>query len=387
MSARPLLLVAILALAACSDTPTTPLSELPDAGPAMTVVDGRTGPGSLYRMVVPDAWNGGLVVYAHGYVSSDAPVALPPEADAFAALVSAQGFAFAYSSFSETGWVVKDGAQRTHQLLDLFTTKFGAPARVWIGGASMGGLIAIKLAEKYPTTYAGTLAACAASAGLPRLFTVQAHERALFDFFYPGVLPGNAAFLPQGTDITTGIVFPALAAMTANPAPVSALYALDQTSFPGSTNAEIVESIVSALASNATTLRELQSLTNGKPYFDNRETVYSSAFLDPGLLTAINAGIQRFEAAPAALNLLAHNYEPTGNLQTPMLMLSNAADPVMPGFNQQSYLAAVTANGAGDLLVQRTVPRFGHCTFTPSELGTALQDLVLWTEYGIKPAP
>jgi hypothetical protein len=31
------------------------------------VIDGRFGPGALYRLVRPANWNGNLVLYAHGY--------------------------------------------------------------------------------------------------------------------------------------------------------------------------------------------------------------------------------------------------------------------------------------------------------------------------------
>ena len=50
------------------------------AGPALAdeVVDGRTGPGSVYRLVRPSNWNGILVLYAHGYASKDAPVRSSP---------------------------------------------------------------------------------------------------------------------------------------------------------------------------------------------------------------------------------------------------------------------------------------------------------------------
>jgi pimeloyl-ACP methyl ester carboxylesterase len=82
----------------------------------------------------------------------------------------------AVSSFSANGWVIKDGAQRTHQLLGLFTSKFGRPETVYLAGASMGGLIAVKLAETYPD--AGALAACAASGGSQQLFDYQTHARA-----------------------------------------------------------------------------------------------------------------------------------------------------------------------------------------------------------------
>src|SRR5207237_9498221 len=102
------------------------------------VVDGRFGPGALYRLVRPTSWNGDLVLYAHGDVSTGDPVVLPPEAATIVGLLAPQGFAVAFSSFSENGWAVMDGAQRTHQLLGIFTSKFGRPARVYIAGASMG---------------------------------------------------------------------------------------------------------------------------------------------------------------------------------------------------------------------------------------------------------
>ena len=54
---------------------------------------------------------------------------------------------------------------------------------------------------------------------------------------------------------------------------------LDQTPFPFATSAELVVSIVTALAGHAGELAALRSLTNGHPYFDNRSTDYSSQTL------------------------------------------------------------------------------------------------------------
>ena len=169
------------------------------------VVDGRFGPGALYRLVRPTNWNGSLLLYAHGFVPGSAPVALPAEADLFVSLLVPQGFAIAFSSFSENGWAVKDGAQRTHQLLGIFTSRFGLPTRVYIGGASMGGLITIKLLEQYPGVFAGALPACSAAGGSQAQFDYLAHTRALFDVFYPGVLPGDAGSVPAGINIATAI--------------------------------------------------------------------------------------------------------------------------------------------------------------------------------------
>jgi pimeloyl-ACP methyl ester carboxylesterase len=380
----------VVLLAACIDDAPSPVAPSarnlsPTSLTNSEIIDGSIGPGSLYRLSRPANWNGDLVVYAHGFVSPDQPVALPPEADLFISLFGAQGFAVAFSSFSENGWVIKDGAQRTHQLLGVFASQFGKPNRVYLGGASMGGLIAIKLAETYPKAYVGVVAACAAAGGTQRLYDYHANVRALFDFFYPGVLPGTAASLPDGTDINLQIIAPAIAAMTLNPTPVLSIALISQTPVPGADGAELVQSIVTALGANAFDLAN--PLANGKPYFDNQNTVYSSAFLPPALLQAINAGVQRFSASPAAVASFEHNYTPTGDLRMPMVMLSNARDPVMPGYNQVSYLAAVTANGASHLLVQRQVDVYGHCIFQPTEIGAAFTDLVLWVQFGITPTP
>ena len=356
-----------------------------------TVIDGQLGPGALYRLVRPANWNGRLFLYAHGAVSKSAPVALPAEVNLFLSTLTSQGVAVAFSSFSENGWVVKDGAQRTHQLLGIFTSKFGQPARVYIGGASMGGLIAIKLLEQYPGAFAGALTACPVAGGTKLQYDYFANTRALFDFFYPGTLPGNAGDVPPGTDLTNAVVLPALAAMQSSPAGAFAIASIDQTPAPFSNPAELLESIATALGANAGSYSDLVPELHGKPYFDNRNLQYTSGALPPPLLTAVNAGVGRFDAAPSALNYMEKYYQPTGNLQIPMLMLSTQRDPVAPAFNQAAYLNLVTAAGHSDLLVQRSVSGtgggYGHCTFTPVELGTAFADLVGWVEYGVKPAP
>src|ERR1043166_171931 len=169
------------------------------------VIDGSVG-GSLYRLVRPTNWNGRLVLYAHGFVPSDEPVALPPEGGLLSSLVAPQGFAVAYSSFSENGWAVRDGMERTHQLLGIFSARFGRPARVYITGVSMGGLIAIKLSETYPAIYAGALPVGAVAGGPRRQFDYGANVWTFFNFLYPRVLPSNAANIPDGIDVTQAVV-------------------------------------------------------------------------------------------------------------------------------------------------------------------------------------
>jgi len=361
------------------------------AGPAAAddVVDGRTGPGSVYRLVRPSNWNGILVLYAHGYVSPDEPVALPPDAQLVVSLLAPQGFAVAVSSFSDNGWAIKDGTQRTHQLLGLFTSRFGKPARVYAAGASMGGLIAIRLIETWPGEFAGVLPACAAAGGLGRQYDYMLNVRVLFDVLYPGVLPGTAIDVPPGLDVIQDIVSPAIAAMTASPAGAFAIASIAQTPVPFASVPELLESIATALG-GAATYPEILGLTHGRAYFDNTSTQYTGALPAP-TLALINASVQRFAGTPAGRNSIAHDYTPTGRLPVPALTLSTFRDPVIPGFHRSTYGQDVAAMGDGDRLVQRTVAGtaggYGHCTFTPQELTQAFFDLVAWGEFGVKPAP
>lgn len=363
------------------------------AGPASAddVVDGATGPGSIYRLIRPTNWNGILLLYAHGYVSKDQPVGIPDDAQLVASLAAARGFAVAVSSFSDNGWVVKDGTQRMHQLVGLFTSRFGKPARVYVAGGSMGGLIAIRMIETWPTEFAGVLPACAVAGGSVRNYDYYLNVRVLFDLFYPGVLPGTAVDVPDDIDVVNDIVNPALLAMANNPGPALTIASIAQTPVPWAfpNFAELFQSIATALG-GAAGYPEIIALAQGQSYFDNTTTQYTGA-LPPATLAFINANVQRFSGTPAARNTMDHNYTPTGDLRMPALTLSTFRDPVVPGFHRTIYAQTVAAMGNGDRLVQREVPGtaggYGHCTFTPDELTKAFVDLVLWGEFGLKPTP
>src|SRR6516162_8270497 len=132
----PFLTGVVVAAVACADqNPVIPRpiaaaqaskGTVPAFGPWARVVEGNTGPGSLYALYIPTNWNGDAVYFAHGIRAPQAEVSLEPDQDGFFAVrdaIGALGYAFAYSSFSENGWAVKDGAQRTHQLRGLLNAE------------------------------------------------------------------------------------------------------------------------------------------------------------------------------------------------------------------------------------------------------------------------
>ena len=293
--------LAVVAVVACDSSrasDVTAPSYLATATEATSVwasqVQGVTESGALYALFLPHAWNGRLVIFIHGLVDPARPLALPA-LGAAADTLAAHGNALAYSSFSENGWAVKDGAQRTHELGDLFAAQFGEPTRTYLYGQSMGGLIALKLAESYPTQYAGVLAECGILGGSFERFRYMFDVRLLFDFFYPGVLPGTALAVPEPIDLLNQIRLPARAAMVANPDGAHKIAAIVQTPVPFSSDAELLSSIEDQLFRHAREVNDLIARGQGEPPVGNRDVEYTGA-LDPGLLQAINSSVPRASA-------------------------------------------------------------------------------------------
>jgi pimeloyl-ACP methyl ester carboxylesterase len=347
-------------------------------------VTDETGPGSLYSMNVPVGWNGKLVVFVHGFVDAALPVALPSIAPLRDAL-GAAGYAVAFSSFSENGFNYQDGLQRTHQLRGLFAARFGNPTRTFLIGSSLGSLISVGIAERFPGQYDGAVLTCGIVGGSRMTFQYLGDVRALFDFFYPGVLPGNVVGVPPITDLAGQILGPAQAAILGNPGGAVIMASIDQTPLPGNSVSEKITSLITALAFHARGVNDAKDRSQGHaPYGNDHVTYTSTAF--GGVMPAVNAGIGRFQITADASQWLDHNYEPTGMLQIPVITLHVDRDPVAPLFHRDDYGSTVGNAGAMANLLQRTISAYGHCALGGSDIISALNDLTGWVETGIKPA-
>jgi pimeloyl-ACP methyl ester carboxylesterase len=385
------LVCGVFLFAACSDSPAAPQGVWPASsvpafqflpGGAMAV-EGVVGPGALYGLYRPAAWNGVLVLYAHGYVEPGTPLVLPTESPQIAQLrdgLLQLGFAVAMSSFSETGFAVADGAIRTHHLRGLFNASFGPPQHTLLMGHSLGGMVAIKLAETYPGVYAGALPICTFAGGSKRQLEYISEVRAAFDYFFPGVLPGELFAMPDGIDFNQ-VAVSVVTAMAGDPTAAATFAAVDQLHLP-TDPAEIAPATVAALRYQIVGTNDVMARTRRVPV-DNATTVYTiGGTPHPGL----NAGIERFSSTPDARNYLRRNYEPTGRLSIPVLTVHTSRDPDTPVFHQLDYAARVAAAGRSDQLAQWVIPRFGHCAITEAEHVAALTHLVGWILSGNKPS-
>ncbi|TMQ54139.1 MAG: hypothetical protein E6K74_07135 [Candidatus Eisenbacteria bacterium] len=341
--------------------------------------EGDIGPGAHYVISVPETWNGDLVLYAHGYTAPIFPVGIPPGeeplVEGLRTIALQGGFAFAYSSYSQTGLGLQDAAQRTAQLSNLFASLVGPQRRTFLIGASFGGLVSLKLVEKYPERYAGLLTLCGLVGGVRAEIDYISNVRVLFDYFYPGVLRGSLYELPADFDITRDIVDTVSVAILKNPQPAIAMTQITQTPIPFSDGPQLGQSIIQALVLQAVEVEDLLDRTHGQGSFDNTQTVYTGD-LPPELLADVNARVARYSDGPFARHFLDRYYEPTGDLRVPVVSLHTSLDPVVPIFHETIYRSLVEAQGQAANLHQTTVDRYGHLAFTPEELVGGFQQMI-----------
>lgn len=391
-------IVALLSVTGCSEqspsrllAPTAPVASSNASPSGPRVITGDAGKGSLYAIHVPANWNGDVVFYAHGIKPAAAPIELPT-GDGFPAVRDALGqlgYAVAYSSFSENGWAVKDGALRTHQLRAKFVSQVGNPRRSFLMGTSMGGLVVESLAEQFPSEYAGTLAMCAPLGGAIAEMNYIANVRVLFDLFYPGVIPGDVLNIPAGLDLYTGVLGPAQAAVIANPTGLGIIARMKQTPLAGNNGTELVTSLLNALAYDVVGIGDLLDRTQGQSMFDNRLTAYAAAapgLLPPDVIAFVNASVGRFDATNHGLKYFDKYFMPDANLQGPTITLHTTRDPLVPVFHASAFGNAVNDAGRSSLLLQRSVTAYGHCAFSTDDMVNAFTALASWAETGVKPA-
>lgn len=391
-----ILAVSLFALGGCSDDLVGPgeaalendvdikqLSVVTENG--VTTYEGVIGGENQYAFVVPDDWNGELVLYAHGFIDSGVPFALPVKDNApeIRDRIVGMGFAWAYCSYRENGLAVKDGAWATRILKNKFAaTVKSKPSYTWLIGHSMGGLIGVELAETHAREYDGIVTIAGMIGGTKAQLDYVGHVRVLFDIFYPGVLPGSVCEAPENIDLNLDVIYPVMGAIQADPNGLGIISRMAQTPLPGRDGSEIAESLITALVFSFRGLPDVLERTGGACPFDNMDTDYAAIY--PGLLPQevidmINAAVQRHDRSIATDELFERYYEPSGRLTIPMIAVHNEFDPVVPLFAQALYAAKVEAMGYGHNLETRVITRYAHTDFPAVEAvedaAAALMDL------------
>ena len=376
---RPPIMLAFILVASILAPPTAAQS------PSFTTVTGDFGPGASYEIAMPTSpWNGELVVFAQGIGTPGDPVALPNPGTLRDTLTS-QGFALVYTSRSVHGYgALKDGMQRTHQLRGIFTATIAEPTRVYLLGRSLGGLISVMLAERFPVQYDGVLSGCGLLGGGRAELTYLADAWVLFDYFFPGVIPRSGLSIPPEVDFEPGgptynAVLTALSQGLLTEGQPTLQFART-AKLPAANAGEIVTAGMTVIGFTVNQGNDLMDVMHGHMPYDNSATKYSGSLDD----AALNAGVARYVSDPSAENYMEHYYTPSGALQIPVLTVHSTRDPIAPIFHEALFAEAVLGAGASPFLVQRTVNAFSHCGFPAAETA-AFSALVQWVRTGMKP--
>ena len=341
--------------------------------------------GGIYKIEIPDHWNGELVLYAHGFVSnagaqgSTLRVGNSPIREH----QIKEGYAWAASSYRCNGYVPGQGLLDTMALTDLFTKANGgrAPQRTYLTGTSMGGHVALLGMHEFPTTFVGGLAMCPAG---PELF----------DFF---------AATAGAAEVITGVTTK-LDTMAADLAKMNEMLG----KAPDYTDKGRQLASVEIHISGGPRPFAMEGLASGGRFAGNispgalagsttpsNRAVMTTQFnyaIDAGLgLTAdaLNQGARR-KALDAGMRDPKGPYDELvpfdGKLERPTLTMHGTGDLFVPIFLEQSLKRAVVAAGRESLLAQRIYRIAGHCGFSQPEMIRSFDDLTAWVHRGARPA-
>ena len=344
--------------------------------------EGIRSSGAVYRICMPEpgAWNGDLVVFAHGYVAPGEPVAIPedqltlPDGTSIPDLVNKLGFAFATTSYRHNGLVVKEGIEDLVDLVNLFIGKHGDPGHVYLGGGSEGGLITALAIEKHPVIFDGGVASCGPVGDFYRQTSYLGDFRVVFDYFFPGVIPGSPMQIPpEVIRDWDGIHEPDIRnAIQSNPHATEQLLRVTRVPTDRSDPDSVEETILGVLWYNVFATNDGTDKLGGQP-FDNSRRLYFGSDSD----FRLNRKVQRFRADPTALEEIEANYQTSGQLVRPLVTLHTTGDPIVPYWHERLYRRKVRASGCSRLHTNIPVFRYGHCDFKVSEVLVAFALLVL----------
>jgi pimeloyl-ACP methyl ester carboxylesterase len=382
---RALVALLVLSLALVAPSSDASRAEVPRAAIDRSGVLG----GAEYLIAVPENWQGGLVVFAHGIQRGPGPgaVTMPP----IAGHIRAEGHAWIASGYRAREYQPHLFIEDLVALRELFLKDIGQPRWTIIYGQSMGGHIVVASLELRPGLYQGGLAECGLVDGISIGDYLMAYTAAAE--LIAGVPLLDAADKETFARLVGERVVPALG-------------------MPGSYTARgrQFDSVVKYLmgadqAGNDLPLR-LQGLTRryllnmmhrsrdleNEPNLGLRaaSTVHVRYRIDPGLgLTEdeLNARVRRLHPAKDARSPSANPVyaERTGRLTAPLLTLHETGDAWVPLSLEQSYRRRTIAAGTDHLLVQRVIRAPSHCGVDGKTREQAFDDLVGWIERGVRP--
>lgn len=360
--------------------PTTALADESSPWPEGCTVgdlpsDDSTNPGhQIVLTCLPKLWNGYLVVYAHGYVAPQAELALPveelgqgtlPDGQSIIDVLMSMGFGFATTSYHKNGWAVEQAEADILDLIAYFENDVAhrSADKIFLTGASEGGLVTTMMIEKYPDRLDGGLAMCGPVAGAPYQMDYVGDFRVVFDYFFPGIFPFGATDVPEDAYLDWESVYaPAIRSAVKNNH-LKRFQLMTVTKAPW-----VVWDASTAVTTAQTLLRysvvgtiDLMELSGGEMPYNNIGRKYSGSWNNRRL----NKKVERVDGNPAYLR---DYYLTTGELDQPLVTLHTLLDGAVPFRHELYYFDRVANKGRSKYLTVLPVVGYGHCAFEPYQV-------------------
>jgi hypothetical protein len=323
--------------------------------------------GAKYKIHIPENWNGGLVMYAHGYEEiGEKTEKFEKVVDDFMEIFTSRGFAYAESKYKRQGLVVKDGIEDTEALRSYFEMNYGKPDICIVTGHSMGGIISIATIEKYPYEYDGALPLCGWLAPVHSLIKYGFDMLVTYDYLFDS----NEGKVVKGEEyIDQDIIQEKL-----NKKP-------EMTKLFAEHYRVREEHLAGVISFHQYVLKETSGWLNGLPV-GNIQTIYSG-FGDN--IINLNKDILRYEADSLAKQYYIQYNTPTGNLLDPVIALHNYYDEILPVFNYEYYEQITEIKHTSKYYVQQYAMSERHCEFSIEEVEESFNELLIWIKDGKRP--
>jgi pimeloyl-ACP methyl ester carboxylesterase len=353
----------------------------------------RLSTGAYVLSAMPKKWNGELVVFAHGGPHIVPPTASTSQTDLEKyAFVVRMGFAWVASTYRREGYGVRMAAEDTDDARKHFAEHIAKPKRVYLHGASYGGLVGAKLLETHAANYAGALFNGGAMGGALPNYEFRADLRVVYQHYCKNLPRADEPQYPLwiGLPADSKLTLKEIAARVNDCTGVSKP-AAERTALQTQNLANILgvmrfpEAMLVRHMQGATyVLRELALFTKAKSdgVFSNRNVTYRGSSDD----AALNRDVERFDADPAALAMLVNDGQPTGATPIPVVSIHSLNDPQAAVEAQYDYREVVRKAGHGERLVQAYTDEPAHTAQSWPELGAAFDGLLQWVSTGRKPS-
>ena len=366
----------------------------PTGLPAATrCLTGRDEAGAYYWIAVPAAWNGVLVLHAHG-----GPELGPPRAERTAqdltrwAVMVKAGYAWAGSTYRQGGVAVRAAGEDTERLRNLFITNIAKPKLTILHGQSWGASVAAKAAEAYPGSYDGVLLTSGVLGGGTRSYDFRLDLRVVYQALcnnHP--LPTEAAYpLWQGLPLDAKLTHAELARRVDACTGLRLKHELRTPEQQKNLDAilKVVRiperSLIGHLNWATWHFQDIAfKRLGGANTFGNTDAKYVGSSDD----AALNAAVARYRADPDAVARFAEDTNPTGRITVPVLTTHAADDPVAFVELDSAFLETMRAAGTDDHLVQTFTDEHEHSYLSDAEYPALMKALLEWVTKGEKPTP